>query len=115
VYTTQLRVDTATIAEAGTATDGALNLEDGALIGFVVKTGWTAADMGFSVLYGSTWYPVYDSHGNEVLVDVAADTFVSIPPSVLPSMGRVKLRSGATGASVAQDSARTILVYSRKV
>ncbi len=87
------------------------------LVGLQMPAAWTAAAITFQACdtIGGTYQDVKTAAGTEVTVTAAAGDWIALDPAIYGSLGYVKVRSGATGAPVAQGAARTIALITRKV
>lgn len=84
-----------TIANGAAVTTQEVDLSGRHVVGLVMPTVWTAADIAFDISLdsGSTWLPIHDKDGAEIKLTVAASRYVAIPPALLPGLGRIRLRS----------------------
>jgi hypothetical protein len=100
---------TATIAAAGTLS-GAVQLNGTSLLQVLMPAGWDAAALSFQTCEteDGTFADLYDSFGTEVTLAVAAGRSVLVPDDMLRGVNFVKLRSGTSGATVAQTADRAI-------
>lgn len=100
----------ATIAN-GESLSGALDLGGQRLLGLFMPAAWTAADLTFQVSQdGATWADLYDETGAEITVDAAASrAIVFSNPALFLGVKHLKIRSGTTGAAVAQGAERVIV------
>ena len=106
---------TVTIPADGSMSD-AFYIEGLFLLGFVMPSGWNAADMSvqasMDVGIPSNWLNVFDTVGNEWVATTAASRFCLLRTDRpwLGGMRWLKLRSGVTGSPVNQDADRIITV-----
>lgn len=108
---------TATIA-AGQSLSGAVQIGAEVLCAIKMPAAWTAADLSFqfSVDGGTTWDDAYDLTGNELKVTApVAGRLRAVDPWDFMAGVRIKVRSGLTGAPVAQGAERAITLICRKV
>ena len=104
-----------TIIAANASVSGKLRHEFMNGLVVIPLAGWTAADIVFELLIGSTWYPLNNESGVRVrIAGVAADE-ANIAPAEVWALGRFdafRLVSVAVGTEtpVNQASARTITV-----
>jgi len=101
----------------GESLSAAANLDRLALVGIVMPSGWTAADLTFQACetYDGTYVDIYDTGGNEVTVTTAASRWIAIAPQDFLSARFLKVRSGGAGAAVNQAADRTITLILRPV
>lgn len=98
----------------GAALSGDENLGPHALVGVIMPAAWTAADITIQALAleagvpaVQTWAEVIDTAGNNVtLTGPAAGEYVAIASTALVGLGRVRIRSGTSGAPVNQGAQR---------
>lgn len=103
VYTTT----TATIAST---VSGAVDLTGYKNIAIQMPATWTTANLTFQGSYdGITYYDVYDSAGNELIVIASASKCIVDIPELAP-FRYIKIRSGTTGTPVAQGASRDLQV-----
>ena len=108
------RVASATIANGGSLS-GVILLEGLVLVSIQMPAAWTAADLTFDgTVDGVNYFPVFDDAAAEVKVPAAAMATlvgkVCVNASILEKLSglyAIKLRSGVTGAVVAQGADRT--------
>jgi hypothetical protein len=106
----------ATIAN-GTSLSGNLNLGGLRLFGIVMPSAWTSASLTFlmSPDGGTTWVSMFDINGNELTATVAASHFVALDPTLFASVQMLQIRSGTSGAPVAQGANRQLTLVLRAV
>ncbi len=84
------------------------------LSGIQMPAAWTAAVLTFQVSAdGVTYGNKFDAFGTEYQVASASATagqFISLPPSDFVNERYIKVRSGTSGATVAQTPARTFVL-----
>lgn len=101
----------ATIA-SGQALSDAIDLRPyGALTRIGIPSAWTTADITFLVSSdgGTTYSPLYDLYGNEIVAKVGGTSReVKVPFETFMDTDFIKLRSGTTGAPVNQSATRTL-------
>jgi hypothetical protein len=108
-----IAVETVTIG-AGSALSG--TQQSGLhLVGIQVPSGWTTAGITFNGSADNlTFQPVYDNNDAEVVVQAQAGCYHAIPPTTLPKVPYIQVRSGTSGTPVNQVSAVSIqLVFAR--
>lgn len=103
---------TAVIAN-GASLSGAVDIVGLTLVGVLIPSSWTTADLTFQVsVDGSTYVDVYNDSGVEYLVQVgAASTYIVLNKSGyadFAGMRYLKVRSGTSGTPVNQGGARTL-------
>jgi hypothetical protein len=75
----------------------------------LVPTGWTAANITLlGSIDGTTFFPVHDAAGAEVILNAAADRIVRFPPDFRIGFPFLRVRSGTTATPVNQAAARTV-------
>jgi hypothetical protein len=101
---------TATIAN-GASLSGEIDTAGHSQIGLYMPADWTTANLTFqaSNVSGGTFYNVYDSAGNELVVTAADDRAIGDIPELAP-FRFIKIRSGTSAAAVNQGAARVINV-----
>lgn len=105
---------TATIANAGSLS-GTIALDGFVLMAIQMPAAWTAADITFDgSVDGTTFSPVFDDSGTEVKITAAAAATlagkVCVNASLLEKLAAlyaIRIRSGVSGATVAQGAARS--------
>ena len=100
----------------GESLSGAVDLNGMALVGLIMPAAWTAANLTVALsIDNSTYNNLYDSNGNEYLITAAASRRIIVPASDLPAVKWLKIRSGTSGAAVAQGGARVITLLARQI
>lgn len=85
-----------------------------ALVGIVMPSGWTTANLTFQgSADNATYNDIYDENGSEVVIVAAASRFITIPPRFLIAPRYLKVRSGTTGTPVAQGAERSLALIVR--
>ncbi|SHF52013.1 hypothetical protein SAMN02745157_2287 [Kaistia soli DSM 19436] len=98
----QVSVFSASIAAAGTLS-GAVDLGLYRLCRIVMPASWTAAVLTFQTSPdGTNWYDLYDAGGSEYTVQAGAGRGIVVPLSDFLGTRYLKIRSGTSGAAVAQ-------------
>jgi len=101
----------ATIA-ASSSTSDTLSLVGGVIVGLIMPAAWTAAGLSFLAWDGltSSFVPVYDDAGNEVVVTAAAGRAIVNAGALekLASLQEFVIRSGTAATPVNQASSRII-------
>lgn len=108
---------TATIAN-GASLSGEVNTNGRRIAAIIMPSGWTAASLNFEALQDqtgstSTFKPLVDTGGAELSITTGGDRVIAIPETHALSaggLGRIKLRSGTSGAPVNQGAERIIKV-----
>jgi len=113
---------------SGASLSGVIDLAGGVFGGFIIKAAWTAAAVTFQVsVNGIDYFNLFKSAGvgapTEVVIGavatpVQADTFHAVIPADFPDAlahgyRYMKVRSGTSGAVVAQGATRDIVVAIR--
>lgn len=79
------------------------------LVGIIIPSSWTAADLTFQASHDGTNYAnVYGDDGAERTVEADASRFIMLDPVNWLSASWLKVRSGTAGLAVNQGAARTI-------
>jgi hypothetical protein len=106
---------TATIA-ASASLSGVVDLKGTTIVGYVLPSAWTAADITLSAsVDGTNFFDVYNQYGVEIKHTVAASRYVVLTASDLASFRYFKFRSGTTGTPVTQAAERIITIVARAV
>jgi hypothetical protein len=105
---------TTTIAD-GTSLSAALGLGSKTLCGIILPSTWNAASLTFQCSPdGTTFYEVVTAAaGAAATVVAAAGQFVQIDPALWHGINLVKIRSGTSGAPVAQTGAQVVTAVVR--
>lgn len=112
-----------TIASGGSFS-GSVYLGGNGIIGLGNAGTWTSAPLTFQTTLGSvgpdaggTWVNVYTttSVAEYSVATLSGTQYVGIPPSDLPSLYWVRLRSGNAAAGTNQAAERTITLFTRPV
>ena len=76
------------------------------LVGIVVPTGWTPANLTFQMTPdgGVTWVEHYNSAGLNTIYVGAAGQYLAIDPTLWRGVNALKVRSGTAGSPVIQTS-----------
>jgi hypothetical protein len=101
----------------GQSLSNAIDLKENGLCGLYMPAAWDAADLtlvGATSLSG-TYQNVNDKDGTEMLIKAAASRFILLNPADFAGLRFLKLRSGTSGAAVAQTAARTISPMLRRL
>jgi hypothetical protein len=97
-----------TIALGGSLSP-AVKVRGGLLSIIEMPAAWDAANLTFQTSGdGSTFMNLYDENGTEVTVTADASRRVRLEPSQWASIAEIKVRSGTSGAAVAQSADRTL-------
>jgi hypothetical protein len=106
---------TATITSS-TSLSAAIDLKGTALIGYILPSSWTAADITFrGSIDGTNFFDIYNQFGSEVRHVVAANRFIALTISDLASVRYLKIRSGTSATPVNQAADRILNIVSRSV
>ena len=87
------------------------------LVGVVVPTGWTAANLTFQMSPdgGTTWVECYNSAGLNTIFVGSAGQYLAVDPTLWCGVNSLKVRSGTAGSPVNQASTVNVtLVLSLK-
>jgi len=95
-----------TIATSASLSSGAqVNGID--VVGLLMPAGWDAAVITLQHSPdGSAWVNIYDQNGAELTLQAAASRYIILPPSLLPGVGWLRIRSGTSGTPVTQTATR---------
>lgn len=105
-----------TIAASGTLSTALDMGTEAALVRIGMPTQWTAAAITLSVSPDDVTYRnLYDRNGNEYTIQAAASRSIILPPADTVGARFVKVRSGTSGATVAQTAAVTLQLVARPV
>jgi hypothetical protein len=87
------------------------------LVAILMPATWTAADLTFQASNdNTTFYNMVNTAGNEVTVTgPAASEWVAIDPADFVGVEYLKVRSGSSGAAVAQGGDRVLTFLTRPV
>lgn len=106
---------TVTIAN-GASLSGTLDLAGLTLIGIIMPSAWTAADITVQASLNNTdFFNVFDVFGSELVIKADASRYIPLTPSDFISFRYVKLRSGTSGTVVNQGASRTLTLVYRAV
>lgn len=112
---------TVTIADSASLS-GAANftgLPGAALCGIIVPSTWTTAVLSFAASAdNSTFYPVYNASGAEVVtgsITGGTAVWVALDPSDFAGIPYLKVRSGTSGTAVNQSGGDTLTLVYRTV
>lgn len=108
----------------GAALSGSAYLNGQAIVGIANAGTWTAAPLSFQVTAdpaapadGGVWLNAYDTAG-EISIPAAllgGTQAITIPPTLLPSVQWVRVRSGLSAGGTNQGAARTLALLVRPV
>lgn len=105
----------ATIANGQSLSD-AIDLGGLRLVSIVMPSAWTAANLTFQVSHdGTTYNNLYDAGGSEVTTTAAASRYIYLDPAFWSGIRFLKVRSGTSGAAVAQGAERLVTLVCRIV
>lgn len=101
----------------GTSLSNAQRFDGTTLVGIVMPSSWTAANLTFQVSHdsGTTWNNLYDQSGNEVTVTAAVSRFITLDPASFGGLSYIKVRSGPAATAVNQAADRTVVLVSRAI
>jgi hypothetical protein len=93
----------------GASLSDALNLAGHTLVGIIMPSSWTSANLTFQASHdGTTYSNLFDDAGNEQTVTAAASEYLFLSPLEWVGIAFLKVRSGTSGSPVNQGGARTI-------
>lgn len=110
---------TVTIANGASLSD-AVNLVgagDSVLLGIITPAGWTTASLTFQVSTdGVTFFDYKDATGAEVTIpSTAASQYRAVYPTDFIGVRYLKVRSGSSGAAVAQAGGDVVTLVVREL
>lgn len=110
-----INAPTFTIA-SGQSLSAAVRLNGTSAQMLLMPSGWDAADISFAVCEteAGTYADLYDAFGNEIAITVAAGRAVLLPPGLVRAGTWLKLRSGTSGAPVAQTADRLLTLLTSR-
>jgi hypothetical protein len=104
------------IIASGGSLSGGVDLGEETLVGIIMPSAWTAADITFQVSNDNvTFYNLYDKDAEVTLTSPDASLAVAIDPVNLYPWQYVKVRSGTAATPVNQADARSITLLSKPV
>lgn len=105
---------TVTIAN-GQSVSPAVQLGAKALVGIVIPSTWTAAPLTFQASFdgGANYYNVQDGNGQDTTLLGLASTFVQVDAGLWRGINDLIVRSGPSGAAVAQTGAQILTLIVR--
>ena len=87
-------------------------VNNASLVGIQMPGSWTTANLTFQGSGdGVTYQNAFDNNGVEVQVVAASSVYIPIPPTLLPAIYALNVRSGTSGSPVTQGAARTLVLY----
>lgn len=96
------------IAESASLSS-AVELPTATLLGFIMPSAWTAADVTYQGSNdGTTWYDLHSDTAGEITSTVTAGKLISVYGYDFAACKWLRLRSGTSATPVAQVAARTI-------
>lgn len=118
-FPTNLTVQQVTIANAASKTVQ-IATQGWALVGIVMPTAWTAADIGYEASWDNNVFnAVYSGGGTASTTVAAASEFIAFPATDAIFAPFIKITSVATGGGsvtpVTQGAARTLYLVFRKL
>ena len=104
-----------TIATGASLSD-ALDLSGTSLVGYIMPSSWTTANITFQgSVDGTNFFNLYDQFGNEIKHIVSASQFMALNPADLTCIRYLKIRSGTSGSAVNQGGQRQITLVTRAI
>lgn len=96
----------------GTSLSPSLSLGALRMVGIVLPSSWTTANLTFQMSPdgGTTWVEVQDGAGNAVSVTAAANIFAQVNPQTWMGINQIKIRSGTSGVPVNQGADRVLTI-----
>src|SRR5262249_33926456 len=98
----------------GTAISPAVDLTQYSLVGLVMPSGWTAANVTFQGSVDNTnYFDLYDSGAEVNLGAAAASRYLLLNPATFAGLRYVNVRSGTGGTPVTQGDDRVLRLVLR--
>lgn len=100
----------------GQSLSNAVDIGNKTLLGIVIPSSWTAANLTFQVSTdGITYNDVYDNLGTEKNVTAAASRYIIIDPVDFIGAKYIKVRSGTAASAVNQGAERIVKLITKVV
>jgi hypothetical protein len=101
----------------GTSLSAQINLGVETLVGIAMDSGWSAAALTFQVSYdgGTTFQELQDGSAAITFGTPAASVFIAVDPTKWRGINCLKVRSGTSGAPVAQGADRNLNLIVRSI
>lgn len=100
----------------GASLSGAVDLSGTVIVGYIMPSSWTNADITFQAsINGTNFFDLYDQLGNEIKHKAGAGNYIAFPPAEFASVRFLKIRSGAAASAVTQGAERQIRLVTRAV
>lgn len=97
---------------AALSTGASVNSTD--IVGLMTPAGWDAAVITLQAgIDGVNWQEMVDQYGNALTIQATAARYFALPPSMLPGVGWIRIRSGTLAAPVNQTATRALVWFSR--
>lgn len=101
---------------SGQSLTASIDIKDLPIVAIQMPSTWTAANLTFQGSNdGTNFFDVYNLEGDEYRVVAAASRYIVLSPFEFQWARYIKIRSGTTGAPVAQGGERTIVIVTRRV
>lgn len=98
----------------GTALSPAVDLTQYSLVGLVMPSGWTAANLTFQgSADNSNFFDLYDSGAEVNLGSAAASRYILLNPTTFAGLRFLKVRSGTSASPVNQGADRVVTLVLR--
>lgn len=105
---------TAAIA-AGASLSDAIDIEGTALVGIVMPSVWTAANITLQMSHDDTTFNnVYDETGTEKTITASTSRYILLNPADFFGCDSLKIRSGTAGTPVNQVAAASVILVLMK-
>jgi hypothetical protein len=103
------------ISTAANGQSGVIDMTGCVLVGIEMPASWTTGDLTLlaATAEAGTYNAVYGSTGDEITISAAASRFISLSPLTSVGYRWLKVRSGTSGAPVAQAAARSLTLVTR--
>jgi hypothetical protein len=103
------------VIASGAALSGWVRLNSGNLVGLIIPSTWTTANITVQVSRdgGVTPHNLRDADGNEVTFIVTAGTWIALPAGAFNGIEEIRFRSGTAASPVNQGGDRTLVAVLR--
>lgn len=116
IKTGNINYGNATIVSGQSLTED-IDLTTLRLIGIIIPSAWTTANLTFQVSHnGSNYYNFYNDIGGEVTISVSGpNTWICFDPSLFSGIRFLRIRSGTGAGPVNQGANRLLTLVSRPI
>lgn len=110
------KIEKSAVISSGQSVSTTVFLGNGTLVGLIVPSSWTAANITIQAsLNNTTFYDVHFDNGTEYQLSAAASRWITMLPHEVSGILYLRLRSGTSGAPVNQAADRTITLITRAI